>query len=951
VGLRVSRTAPEKLILFAISAFVLGAAAGAPAVEIEFLGQTEIPGDFEVDTTRVGGLSGLAYDPGCDLFYALSDDRGAFGMPRFYTLRLNERAGRVSVDVLGATVLRDADGSPFSGGTLDPEAVALAVDGTLYLSTEGVPHRGVVPMVARFGLDGSLHGTLPVPQHFLPAGDEAKGVADNLGFEGLALSPDGAVLFAATENALLQDGPISDLDTESPSRLLVFDLERGTPTAEYLYLVEAVPDEPQPAGAFRMNGISEILALDDHRLLVLERSFSAGVGNRGRLYLVDLDGATDIHQIDSLRDHRGPAPRAVRKVLVADLSDLGVDPDNLEGMAFGPTLPDGKRLLVVVSDNNFQPSVQDSQVLVFAVSGAPPLTVDVPSPTIGEIQGAGHFSPYVGLCVAEVEGVVTAILGQKNGQAFWMQNVAGDGDPATSDGVLVTALAGNAEVAVGDLVVVDGRVEERSWGLELPVTRIFASRLEIAGSDHPLPEAVVIGEGGRWIPRGEVASRRLADFDPSRFAADAFESLEGMRVRVQDPVVVGPTSRHGEFVVVGDGGNGSAPWTSAGGLRLTPCNVHPERIVIDDALVRNPPQLAVGDRLAGPVDGILHYTYGSFKLLNTHPLAPVVSNSGKGTAGATAGDEDHLTIATANLENLWSGSDGEKFERLAGIIADGLSRPDIVAVQEVQDDTGPTNDGTVSADLTLGRLVDAIAKAGGVRYQWRSVDPVDTADGGQPGANIRTALLFNPDRVRFVDHEGCGPDSAVDIAQNGTLSCSPGLIEPGDRAFAAGPDGRGGSRKPLVGEFLFNGRRVVVVNLHLASKGGDDPVFGRRQPPVAGSTPGRTAQAAVVADFVERFVTVAPDAGVVVLGDFNDFENSEPLRALESAGLVDLVLREPAEERYTYVYLGNSQVLDHVLVSGALAEHAEIDIVHVNADFPDADRASDHDPIVVRLRF
>ncbi len=63
------------------------------AVEIEFLGQTEIPGDLEVDGTRVGGLSGLTYDPGCDLYYALSDDRGTFGMPRFYVVRVDRGRG------------------------------------------------------------------------------------------------------------------------------------------------------------------------------------------------------------------------------------------------------------------------------------------------------------------------------------------------------------------------------------------------------------------------------------------------------------------------------------------------------------------------------------------------------------------------------------------------------------------------------------------------------------------------------------------------------------------------------------------------------------------------------------------------------------------------------------------------------------------------------------------
>jgi predicted extracellular nuclease len=305
-----------------------------------------------------------------------------------------------------------------------------------------------------------------------------------------------------------------------------------------------------------------------------------------------------------------------------------------------------------------------------------------------------------------------------------------------------------------------------------------------------------------------------------------------------------------------------------------------------------------------------------------------------------------ILVATQNMERLDRSAAEPPFAtRLAKLsrqIREVLGAPDILAVQEVQDDTGPENDGTVSARRTLTRLAEAIEKAGGVRYEWRSLDPVDNADGGQPGANIRTVLLFNPTRVEFVDRDGCGPDGAAAVAPGPALSCSPGLVDPTNPAFAAG-------RKPLVGELRFMGRRLVVVNVHLVSKGGDDPIFGRRQPPQTGSTARRTEQAEAVTGFVGQVMAADPAAGVIVLGDFNDFESSEPLRVFETVGLEDLVLRVPAEQRYTFVYVGNSQVLDHVLVGGAPAADAEIDIVHVNADFPDSARASDHDPIVVRL--
>jgi endonuclease/exonuclease/phosphatase family metal-dependent hydrolase len=919
--------------LVLLSAVVACATAGDLTVEL--LSETTLPGDLEVDQTLVGGLSGLTYDPGCDLFYAISDDRGSLAPARFYTLKIQFDGEDAEAMMLGATLLRDADGAPFSRGDIDPEALALSGGGTLYLASEGVPHRGIDPLVGRFALDGSLDGTQDLPEHFLPDAGGTRGVRDNLGFEGLAVSPDGSRLFVAAENALLQDGPAADIGVGSPTRLLMVDLSSGRLVGEYLYEVGPVPDEPRPASAFRTNGISEILALDNHRLLVLERSFSVGVGNTVRIYLVDLEGAANIGDLDSIRGADGTIPVALAKTLVADIGELGVEPDNIEGMAMGRELADGRRLLALISDNNFQPSVQANQILLLAVSGVAPPVVERLEAAIHEIQGPGHVSPLVGRCVSRVEGMVTAILGSDSGQAFWIQSPEpGDDDPQTSEGLLVTALEGLPKVDVGDLVRLEGRVEERSWGFELPVTRLVASGLETIGRPDTmgLPSPVVIGGAGVRIPQPDVASPRLESFDPDQFAADAFESMEGMLVRVERPVVVGPTSRYGELVVLPDAGQSAELRSKRGGIRLLEDNINPQRIIVDDRLMAEPPHLKVGDTLAGPVEGVLHYSYGSYKLLNTEPLPAVHGDELDHKSTGLTGDDAHLTVATFNLENLWVGSEEKKFEHLAGIVADALAAPDIVAVQEVQDDTGPEDDGTVTAARTLERFVIAIESAGGPRYRVRSIDPENNADGGQPGANIRNAFLFNPSRVEFVDREG-----------------NPGLVASDNPAFNRNEEGRGGSRKPLVGEFRFAGESIVLVNLHLRSKGGDDPIFGRRQPRIESSSPRRTEQARVVADFVKEIMKNDPAISLVVLGDLNDFENSDALDVFETVGLEDLVKRLPLENRYSYVYLGNSQVLDHVLVTEALTAGAEIEMVHVNADFPAADRASDHDPVMVRL--
>ncbi|MFV2071129.1 MAG: esterase-like activity of phytase family protein [Thermoanaerobaculales bacterium] len=937
-----------KSLLFLALAFAVPGFAG---LEIEFLGETVLPGDLRVGDTLVGGLSGLTYDPGCDLYYTVSDDRGRIDPPRFYTIRILNPGDSPRVEVLGVTLLRDRDGAGFKPGELDAEALALAPSGALYLSSEGIPHRGIPPFVRRIALDGSFVGDLPLPGHFLADSDGGQGVRDNLGFEGLGLTPDGAHLFAAAESALLQDGPVAEIGIESAARVVVFDLESGLPEAEYVYPIDAVPDQPQPADAFRMNGISEILVLDVRHILVVERSFSAGVGNRVRLFLADFDGATNVLERGRLGDTGGEPVRPMTKTLVADLGDFGLTLDNIEGAALGPVLADGRRMLVMVSDNNFQPSVQRNQVLFFAVSGVPPPQGGWPVATIHEIQGAGHVSPLVGRCISGVHGVVTAILGDRGGQAFWVQDPEEDGDPATSEGVLVTALPGLPEVAPGYLVVLAGRVEEPSWGIELPVTRFRAEKLEIVGRDHALPKPTSIGAKGRSIPRALVASPRLESFDPDTHAADFFESLEGMRVRLDRPSVVGPTSSHGEVVVLADEGLGSAPRTARGGVLSHAGAVNLERVVIDDRLMPDQPDLIVGDNFDGPIEGILHYSFGAYKVLNTSPL-PAVDPSGlEPEETELESDGSRLTVATFNLENLSAQSPPEKFARLGRIVAKNLRSPAILAVQEVQDDSGPDDDGVVSAGRTLGLLVKAIVSAGGVRYETRSINPEDGRDGGQPGANIRTAFLIDPARVEFVDRTGSSEGREVGLAAGPLLGRSPGLIAPDDRAFGGGDGRRSGSRKPLAGEFLFAGRRFFVVNLHLASKFGDDPVFGRRQPRLTESTARRAAQARVLAEFVTGLLAEDPEARLIVLGDLNDHDGSIPLRTLESAGLEDLVERLPVAERYSYIYLGNSELLDHILVSKALAGGAEVDIVHVSSEFPADGRSSDHDPVVASLEF
>ena len=158
------------------------------------------------------------------------------------------------------------------------------------------------------------------------------------------------------------------------------------------------------------------------------------------------------------------------------------------------------------------------------------------------------------------------------------------------------------------------------------------------------------------------------------------------------------------------------------------------------------------------------------------------------------------------------------------------------------------------------------------------------------------------------------------------------------------------SRKPLAAQFDFQGESVIVIVNHWNSKSGDTPLFGSTQPPVYGSEVQRKQIATVVSDFIADIKTKNPDGNIVSVGDFNDFQFTEALKIHEGDHMTNMINKVEEQDRYTYLFQGNSQVLDHILVSNNLVKETEIDILHINADFTDmAGRASDHDPVMVKV--
>lgn len=336
--------------------------------EVEFLGQTTFPTGLTFAETEVGGLSGIVYDADKQLYYSISDDRSEINPARFYTLSIDLSDGNLNdgdVRFEAVTTITNETGEPFAERSLDPEAITLTENDTLYISSEGDANQLIAPFVNAFSLDGEQLSALPVPDKFLPTADQTQGIRNNLAFESLTVTPDNRYLYTATENALYQDGPAASLEDQSPVRIVRYDLQTGTVDQEILYVTDPVAVEPIPADGFKTNGLVELLALDNNgNLLALERGFSTGVGNTVKLYEVSVQNTTDLQDIPALQDLEVDA--VAQKRLLLDFAELGIPLDNIEGLTFGPKLPDGRQSLVIVSDNNFS-ETQVTQFLALAI--------------------------------------------------------------------------------------------------------------------------------------------------------------------------------------------------------------------------------------------------------------------------------------------------------------------------------------------------------------------------------------------------------------------------------------------------------------------------------------------------------------------------------------------------------------------------------------------------------
>jgi hypothetical protein len=568
---------------------------------------------------------------------------------------------------------------------------------------------------------------------------------------------------------------------------------------------------------------------------------------------------------------------------------------------------------------------------------------------IEQIHGSTFRSPLDGEQVSGVPGVVTAVATQGKSQGFWFADPSAHG-PRSSSALQVFTGSKTPDVKIGDKVLVSGTVQDyfpdapEPSSTALPVTELTKPVWTVLSSGNATPKPLLLNAkdvpakltadaGGKSVEHNEL--------EPSRYALDFYKAHESEIVRVNDARVVGPSNGYGEMWITARPDQN--PTRRGGTLYADYDQPNSGRLLLT-ALPGAPklPTANVGDHLRGATTGPLSYSqFGGYQVLATQ--TGKLADGGIKQESTRSERRGEMSAATYNVENLSTKDDPAKFKRLAEGVVHNLATPDVVSLEEIQDNDGPTDSGTVAADRTLKQFTDAIVDAGGPRYSAREIDPVDKADGGQPGGNIRVAFLFDAARVSFVDKPGGTATSNTTVGGtpgHATVSASPGRIDPTDEAWRD-------SRKPLVGQFRFAGKSVFVIGNHFTSKGGDQPLEGRYQPPARGSEAQRVAQARLVNTFVRQLEKKEPQANVVVLGDLNDYQFSPALKALTAGkALTDLIGTLPARERYSYVYQGNSQALDHILTSRGVSAR-DYDVVHTNAEF--AAQVSDHDPQVLRF--
>jgi hypothetical protein len=346
--------------------------------QLKFLGEYDVAYAKQFKETTIGGLSGIDHDAKNDIYYMISDDRSAINPARFYTAKIHVKEDQIdSVEFIDVKTLLQKNGESYPGSkkdpfhTPDPEDIRYnPLKDEIIWSSEGErkPENNILedPSVIVVNRTGNYKDSFELPANMHMHVTE-NGPRQNSVFEGLAFTADYKYLFVSVEEPIYEDGPRAGAgDSTAWIRIIKFDTEKRKQIAQFAYKIEPVAYPAIPAGSFKINGVSAILSAGEDKLFVVERSFSTGrLACTIRVFLVDMNDATDIATTNSLEMQ--PAAKPVSKKILLNMDDLGRYIDNIEGVTFGPTLPNGHRTLIFVADNNFSP-LQKTQFLLFEIA-------------------------------------------------------------------------------------------------------------------------------------------------------------------------------------------------------------------------------------------------------------------------------------------------------------------------------------------------------------------------------------------------------------------------------------------------------------------------------------------------------------------------------------------------------------------------------------------------------
>jgi predicted extracellular nuclease len=544
---------------------------------------------------------------------------------------------------------------------------------------------------------------------------------------------------------------------------------------------------------------------------------------------------------------------------------------------------------------------------------------------IAEIQGCALRSPLSGK-----EVMTTGVVIGLTSKGFFLQDTSSGANPKASRGIFVYGR--RFRPPLGALVSAQGKVvdfQPKGNEHERPTTQIGVNEIQVIEPEGPHIDPV-------WLTAA-VVPESISE------QAEFLNSLEGMLVGIEaGATFIAPSNAYGDYVVLPKGSDVGR--TPQGGVIIDPTN--PLRWFPGFRIHRyeSAPRVNVGAELLSPVIGPLNFRASSYQIVargevrvrNTEIALERTTLRGGGAQSTI------LTLNVFNLDEQVERADrvkdrrrdidddegDQRYRLLAETTVVQASAPDIVALQEMQDNDGAEFGDSARANQNYELLVSQIRQQGGPHYEWADIPPEVGADGGQPGGNIRNGFLFNPTRMLLV------PGTLRRIAED-------------HRAFE-------GSRKALVGRFrlLNGGQEIVVINVHLASKRHQNSIFSETNPGYDSRLDTRVEQA----EIIRKTLTTLHAEGVAyyVTGDFNDFEFSPTLLALEGTESVNVVRNLPGSERFDYNHRGLSQALMHGVVSKTYAANTRYEVLH-GSDLVGVrpgevgGRATDHACVVARI--